>query len=262
MRSSLSNAVGTVGRRARRHWRSTGLASALLVLTGAIGLAAGAIPDSTDGVIHACYQTSPGNGPPQGTLRVIDAQAGEACAAGETALSWNQTGPTGQTGPQGVQGLQGSTGPTGPRGEIGPQGSRGRTGPRGPAGNGRQGPRGPAGTGGVYEAGGSYANPADAIPIRGNEMALDVPAGTYAVNAVAYVFSEIHNEQPICQLIQMTKNKENGGNTGGVGLNGEDEAIPIQDTFTFKAQGKILLRCNDARLAMLANSTIQAINVG
>ena len=52
------------------------------------------IPDS-GGVIHGCYDA--GNG----TLRVIDTEAGEACRPQEMALSWNQRGPQGPEGPRG-----------------------------------------------------------------------------------------------------------------------------------------------------------------
>jgi hypothetical protein len=67
---------------------------ALLVAGG--GAAVAAIPDSDDGEIHGCYSTRPGS---TGNLRVIDAQAGETCAKGETALVWNQQGPQGPPGP-------------------------------------------------------------------------------------------------------------------------------------------------------------------
>lgn len=50
------------------------------------------------GVISACYNSS-------GTLRVAT-----SCRSGETALSWNQTGP------QGPAGAQGPAGPAGPAG--------------------------------------------------------------------------------------------------------------------------------------------------
>jgi type VI secretion system secreted protein Hcp len=68
-------------------------------------VALAAIPAS-DGTIHACYAT---NGTPTGAVRIVD--EGESCAAGESALTWNQTGPTGPAGPQG------------PPGETGPSGS-------------------------------------------------------------------------------------------------------------------------------------------
>lgn len=85
--------------------------AAAVVLAGG-GAALATIPDS-GGVIHGCYSAK------DGTLRVIDTDAGQTCAKGETALSWNQQGP------------QGPAGPTGPAGPAGPQGSPG---PQGPAG--------------------------------------------------------------------------------------------------------------------------------
>jgi hypothetical protein len=73
-------------------------AAALLAVAAVAGAA---IPDSGDGEIHGCYQKN------QGQLRVIDAQAGQACRPSEKPLAWNQEGVQGPTGP---------TGPTGPRG--------------------------------------------------------------------------------------------------------------------------------------------------
>ena len=66
----------------------------------AVSIVYASIPDS-NGVIHACYDG--GNG----TLRVIDAEAGAACRPQEVALSWNQRGPQGPQGPQGPEGPRG-----------------------------------------------------------------------------------------------------------------------------------------------------------
>ena len=63
---------------------------------GVLGLSVGGIAYATipgaSGVISACYQTQAGE------LRVIDAEAGAKCRAGETPLSWNQAGQQGQPG--------------------------------------------------------------------------------------------------------------------------------------------------------------------
>ena len=53
------------------------------------GIAWAAIPDSTTAVFTGCYRTNP---PSQGALRVINAQAGQTCVAGETTITWNQRG--------------------------------------------------------------------------------------------------------------------------------------------------------------------------
>src|SRR3954469_6693774 len=66
-----------------------GAIAALIGLTIGGGLSYAAIPNSSSKVISGCYATS------NGALRVIDAQAGVTCAAGETALQWNQKGPQG-----------------------------------------------------------------------------------------------------------------------------------------------------------------------
>jgi len=85
-------------------------AIAVTVLAAAVLIASAAwatIPDA-GGVIHGCYKSS------DGKLRVIDTEAGQACASGEKALSWNQTGPQ---GPTGATGATGATGPQGTAGE-------------------------------------------------------------------------------------------------------------------------------------------------
>src|SRR3954462_14365929 len=68
-------------------------------------VAVAAIP-SADRTIHACI--NPASTPP-GAVRIID-DATQTCAAGETPLTWSQTGPQ---GPAGAQGPQGDPGPAG-----------------------------------------------------------------------------------------------------------------------------------------------------
>lgn len=80
-------------------------AAAALAAVGAVSVASGAIPGS-GGTIDACYNAV-------GELRVIDKEAGKACANRWTPLSWNQQGVKGDTGPQGPQGLQGPKGDPG-----------------------------------------------------------------------------------------------------------------------------------------------------
>ena len=107
------------------------------------------IPDSTTGVITACY--------PKwhfvhlsGMLRVIDAQSGDRCKWSETTLTWNQEGPAGPAGPQGDAGPEGPQGVTGTAGTAGPQGVTGTAGADGPQGpSGPQGPPGPQGVTGT-----------------------------------------------------------------------------------------------------------------
>jgi hypothetical protein len=81
--------------------RATTLAVGVVIGAVVWGTALAAIPDA-GGVIHGCYKSS------DGKLRVIDTEAGHTCGSGETAVSWNQTGPQGPTG---------ATGPEGPAGE-------------------------------------------------------------------------------------------------------------------------------------------------
>ena len=62
-----------------------GLAVGLLT-GGAVAWAA--VPDNTTGAVTACYPTSGAN---KGALRVIDAQAGTQCAAGEASVALSST---------------------------------------------------------------------------------------------------------------------------------------------------------------------------
>jgi hypothetical protein len=74
-----------------------------------------AIPNSSTGVINACYGKS-------GAVRVIDAQAGASCAKGEQSLTWNQQG---EQGPPGAPGEKGETGDQGDQGLPGVPGASG-----------------------------------------------------------------------------------------------------------------------------------------
>ena len=85
------------------------------VLTaGTVALAS--IPHSETQVITACRSTS------DGSLRVINAEAGATCKAGERRLTWNQVG---RRGPTGATGATGDPGPAGPQGDVGPEGPAG-----------------------------------------------------------------------------------------------------------------------------------------
>jgi hypothetical protein len=106
-------------------WGRLGRASkaGLLLAAGAAGgaaaVAVASVPGS-DGVIHACYQVTPGSTVPVATtganLRIIDPAAGQTCNTGgaagpgnEVPIAWNQQGPPGQQGPQGPQGPPGKS---------------------------------------------------------------------------------------------------------------------------------------------------------
>jgi len=136
------------------------LAAVLAVLVVGGGVALATIPGG-GGAINGCYNKS------SGALRVIDSTVA-SCSNGESAISWNQTGPQGlpgaqgAAGPKGDKGDKGDQGPAGPTGQqgpkgdagdqgtAGPQGPKGDAGPQGPEGQaGPQGPVGPAGSGGV-----------------------------------------------------------------------------------------------------------------
>jgi hypothetical protein len=111
-------------------------ATAVVALGLVAAVASGAIPSTSDGVIHACYQ-KPGLLANPGAVRVIDAEQGARCRSNESPLDWNQRGPKGDAGLQGAKGEKGDTGapgPMGPQGERGPQGEQGVKGEQGPPG--------------------------------------------------------------------------------------------------------------------------------
>ena len=131
--------------RSRGRLTFIGGGAAILAIAGS-AVAMGAIPDSETGVITSCYNNT------NGTLRVIDAQAGESCKANSTTLTFNQkgikgdTGATGAKGDTGATGAKGDTGETGAKGETGGNGETGATGPTGATGaTGPAGPTGPPG---------------------------------------------------------------------------------------------------------------------
>ncbi len=88
----------------RRWLLPVGLVAAIVAGGIAYQVVGADIPDG--GIIHGCYNTR------TGFLRVIDTSANQTCLQGETAVSWNQTGPPGPVGPQGP------SGPPGPAGTI------------------------------------------------------------------------------------------------------------------------------------------------
>ena len=129
----------------RRRLRLVTSSTAVLLISGGVGIATGAIP-GLGGRIDACYR------PASGQLRVIDSDSGDQCRRNETPLSWNERGPrgadgaVGERGPAGPAGERGPAGPQGEKGDTGPAGSTGEDGAPGPAGpKGDDGPAGPKG---------------------------------------------------------------------------------------------------------------------
>jgi len=124
-----------------------------------------------------------------GDLRIVTAD--DTCAVGEERLVWNQRGLPGPRGKQGPQGPQGAAGPQGPQGVPGLSGPQGAPGPQGLPGNvGNPGPTGPEGPRGPSD-GFSVALSDDTFSESPVVVArLMLPAGTYLVDAAAYLSLE------------------------------------------------------------------------
>lgn len=75
--------------------RALVLAAAVAVAAGAVGVGYAAIP-AANGTISACKDS-------KGSLKVIDDEAGQACAGNQQLLTWNQQG---QPGPGRVSGYE------------------------------------------------------------------------------------------------------------------------------------------------------------
>jgi hypothetical protein len=81
---SMSKRIAQLSARSR--W---GVATLVVALLAAGGIAYAAVPNSATGQITVCY---PASGAAAGQLRVIDYQAGTRCRSTEKMLSWQQNG--------------------------------------------------------------------------------------------------------------------------------------------------------------------------
>jgi hypothetical protein len=86
-------------------FRKAFIIGAPLVAIAAAGVGYAAIP-SASGVISACKKAD-------GSVRLIDKEAGQFCLASQQLVEWNKQGPQGPIGPQGPVGPQGPQGPAG-----------------------------------------------------------------------------------------------------------------------------------------------------
>lgn len=223
------------------------LAVALMITLG--GVAVASIPGS-GGKITTCYSASSTSAGTATPLELVDTAHG-SCPAGTTALTLDQTGRRGPAGPSGsVKGI-------GARGPVGP---RGRTGPAGPSG--------PSTKGEVplFEAGGSSGNPTATPSVP--DVLLNVPAGEYAINAIAVLQNHDSGGSPqfgSCQLFSLAVSRATvtgayvpgGPNSSLPGL----ASIPIQIRETEPTATAIVLSCSGYAISMAANSSIQAIEI-
>jgi hypothetical protein len=87
----------------KRRYRVFPTLAALGLLVGVFGgLASGAIPNSNDGKIYACYQKA---NPDKGDLRLIDNEKGDHCTSKELPISWKPQGAPGTNGTNGFSTL-------------------------------------------------------------------------------------------------------------------------------------------------------------
>ena len=194
-----------------------------------------------------------------GDLRIINAD--DTCAEGEERLAWNQRGLPGPRGRQGPQGAQGAQGPQGPQGVPGATGAQGVPGPQGLPGNvgnpGPEGPQGPIGPSDGFSAALSDDTFSDAPVVLAT---LALPAGTYLVDAAAYLSLE-----------------QSGGpfDTVSCGLDGPGENFATltafgQVTFPLAARveipepgGEVTVECVKGQAgAVRASGTLNAVKVG
>ena len=194
-----------------------------------------------------------------GELRIINAD--DTCAVGEERLAWNQRGLPGPRGKQGERGPAGAAGPQGPPGATGPSGPQGVPGPQGLPGNvgnpGPEGPQGPIGPSDGYSAPLADDTFSDTSVVLAR---LVVPAGTYLVDAAAYVSLDV-----------------SGGpfDTVACGLSGPGDAFATvtafgQVTFPLAAsveivepEGEITVECVKGQAGSVrATGTLTAVKVG
>jgi hypothetical protein len=79
---------------------STGIAGLFIGAVVAGGVSVASIPSSS-GTLSACMNKK------NGQIRMIDAEAGKKCGAGQKLLTWNRQGPAGKRGPAGEDGADG-----------------------------------------------------------------------------------------------------------------------------------------------------------
>jgi hypothetical protein len=178
-----------------------------IALLGA-GVATGAFP-GVDGKISACYGSD-------GSLRVIDTEAGKACPKGWKPLAWNQQGPAGSPGQDGTDGQDGVPGPRGPSD--------------------------------IYT---TYKDDIDDLPDTSDDygvfdfgrepvLTLDVPAGSYDIQAKGFANGDAGNVG--CVLVA---GENIDGSIASLPDNFTAEPLVMQVTHTFAGPGTIELRCTD-----------------
>jgi hypothetical protein len=211
-------------------------------------------------VIHACYDN-------KGSVHLID-PAGSgglptSCAAGETALSFNQSGPAGSTGAAGPTGPAGAAGPTGPTGAAGP------TSPTGAAGT----------VSTVYDTGFAPYTSHRSLSDGGTRVYLSLPAGSYAVTARASVLG-FGGERAVCLLYShpAVGTAVNGfdildegiAETGGDVIGryqqvlGGTPYIPLETALTLPSSGDVTMDCrpNAGGVMDVTGMRIMAVSVG
>lgn len=213
------------------------------------------IPDA-NGVIHTCY--SGYYGFPKTSLKglLLRSPSSTRCPFGYRPLDFNQTGP------QGPQGVQGPTGQDGATGATGPQGATGATGPAGATGatgaTGPEGPQGPAGP----------AGPSSHVYVAQNSdhsysIAVNVPAGFYAVHANMTVFnSDDDSQRADCALTVGSTTLDSAKILFQGGVNDEQEVSLVGAASVPAAGGSFTMQCGGYNiLREFTPATVTAVSV-
>jgi hypothetical protein len=220
--------------------RMIAIAAGIPLLMGGVAYAAAPAADTT---IHGCVSKL------TGVLRVP--ASGGSCVWGETAISWNQTGPQGPVGPQGAQGVPGQNGADGVNGADGLNGRDGTDGR-----DGAPGPAGPAGFSDAYLAYGSADLNTSRIPV----VTINLPAGSYALFGKSQLRnSDSGDEQDgTCGLNTGDLTSVRVGQAYGPA---QYMAVSVQGLLSLSAPGTATLWCSGYK--MQSNyATLTALKVG
>jgi hypothetical protein len=188
------------------------------------------IPDSSTGVITACFMKK------TGAVRFINAQAGKTCKYGEKKVTFNNKGP------QGTTGVTGATGATGPSNTF----VKAVT------------------TTVAFDS----AVPLLGAPPKNRLVTLNLPAGSYDLQAATSVYRTDASTTEIACEIKATAGTLTAA-TVKAGVNQQQYAVPlsISGTLSTTTDSTVYLRCDPYGPAIIDfgeadGATLRAMLVG